>query len=228
VPPHQAGVVQRGDQRTAPLQGELPEQRERAVGEDRVQRGRRLVGEHQLGPLHEQPGDGHPLPLTAGEPLGALEHPVGELHAVQRGQRLGHPLRPQQRPRRPPRRPLRQPAGVDVVHHPKLADQLQVLVHRAHAGAQPAQRAPGQGGRVGTQHPHRSGGRRHRTVGQADQRRLARARGADEGDALAGADGEVDPGERRRPAVPDADAVQPQDGGQLTSPRSRPISSIWS
>ncbi len=43
------------------------------AGADRIKRGDRLVGQDNLRPLGDGPGNGHPLFLTAGKPVAAAE-----------------------------------------------------------------------------------------------------------------------------------------------------------
>ncbi len=55
--------MQAGHERAAALGGELGEQLDDVRGERRVEAGDRLVGEHEVGVLHEQPGERDPLLL---------------------------------------------------------------------------------------------------------------------------------------------------------------------
>ena len=51
-----------------------------------IERRDRLVGEHELGLVHERASNGHPLLLTTREGVGALERPVAETNAFQLGE----------------------------------------------------------------------------------------------------------------------------------------------
>jgi hypothetical protein len=70
----QVEVVQAHHQ-GAPVAGGLlqqpAEQAHHVLGPRRVQAGDRFVGQHQLRVLHQEPGQGHPLLLASGEPVGA-------------------------------------------------------------------------------------------------------------------------------------------------------------
>jgi hypothetical protein len=227
VPQGQRRVVQAGQQRSAAGR-RLAQEPERQVGQRRVQGRRRFVGQHQVRPLDQQPGQGDPLPLATGEPVGALEHPVGQAHPLQRRPHVLQSGRADQRPRRPRRRPGAEAPGVHVVHHPQRPRELEVLVHRAGPRPQLPQRPPAQRRGVRPEHPHRTGRREHRPVEDAEQRGLARSRRADDRDPLTRGHGEVHLVQGHGAAEADLDAGEPGDLGQLINPRSRPISSIRS
>ena len=58
------------------------------MAQRRVEGRHRLVGEHQLGLLHQRPGDGHALLLAAGERVGAALVASFEADALEESQCL--------------------------------------------------------------------------------------------------------------------------------------------
>ena len=68
-------------------QVEIPVDAQQLVHDDlgvaRVERRHRLIGEDDLGLLHQGAADSHPLLLTAGELVGALGGEVGDVEHVQ-------------------------------------------------------------------------------------------------------------------------------------------------
>ena len=57
-----------------------------------VERGRRLVGDQEIGTVGERHGDHHPLALAAGELVGIGAEPLGGIDDADLGQKLDDPL----------------------------------------------------------------------------------------------------------------------------------------
>ena len=137
----------------------------------RVEGAERLVEEEQPRPADQGAGQGHALPLPAGEHRRPVAGPVGEADVGQRP--LGPPA------------PARVPRDPHVAHHPLPGQQPRVLEQHAHAGRQADDRLAVE------QQP--AGGRRLQPGEQAQERALAAARAPDDRHEPAGRDGEVDP-----------------------------------
>ena len=134
APAGQAEVVQADEQRAAAVGDHLAEQVHHFLGPGRVEARHRLVGEDQLGLLHEHPGQRHPLLLAAGEPVGALEELVGDADPGQGGAGGVDLDGADQRAQGSPPAPCAEPAGVDVVHHPQRPDQVRAAGRRSPPG----------------------------------------------------------------------------------------------
>ena len=153
-----------------------------------------LVGQQDPRPVGDGPGDGDPLLLAAGKPARPMARPLAQ---ADQSQELGGPG-----PRlRPPlaRDHLRQH---DVLERRELGQQVVVLVDeaetRASQGRALAVAAPA-AGRAGDNHLPRI--RAFEQAGDVQERRLARARGADQGHDLAGPHLERDAAQHLKPRV---------------------------
>src|SRR5688572_2572224 len=195
-------------QRLVRARREVAEQADDSAGERRIDGRHRLVGEDDVGILHEHARDRHPLLLPARELVGARpqllrnpdlrQRPLGRRHARhrERGERLdGAP---------PP-----EIAGQDVVDDPQPTDEVLLLVDRTDARARLAQSGVGEGGRVTAVEPKASGRGPQREVHDAEQRRLTGAARPNERHVLAAPDRERDVLEGGRAGCEDlADAVE--------------------
>ena len=122
----------------APVASALRDQlADRQVGQRRVERRHRLVGQQQLGRLVEHARHAHALQLAAGEPVAAVEQPVGQVQPGQHGLRAGDVGRHQQRgqgaPARPGAQPARQHRGDDAQprrNRRRLVDQPDARAQR--------------------------------------------------------------------------------------------------
>ena len=79
------GVVRHHDNRLAVMGVERGQQTEDLVGGFAVEIARRLIADEQSRVGHDRPGDGDPLLLAAGELVGLVSAPVGEVNQLQRG-----------------------------------------------------------------------------------------------------------------------------------------------
>ena len=148
---------------------------------DAVERGGRLVGEHDGRIAHERPRDRDALPLAAREFVGALVDVRAE------ADRLEH------RARAAPQLAAREAAGgpqpeLDVLGRRERGEQVVLLEDEADAAAHALERA-----RVGAvqflaEHAHAARLRGAQRADQRQQRRLARARRPRDDDDLAGRD----------------------------------------
>ena len=160
------------------VDGDLADERHDLLARLGVERGDGLVGEQDLGVLHERAGDGDALLLSAGEGVGALVGAVEQADAVEVVERL------QLRGRG------RTPRGRDAVRGRAASEpvstfsstvsdghELELLEDEADAAAQPAQGALPESAATSRRAP-----RRCPAVGPLEavevpqQRRLARAR----------------------------------------------------
>ena len=89
---HDLGVVGGEEEGRAELAVEPLHRLQDVVGVLGVEVGRRLVGEDEVGPLDDGPGDGHALALAAGELGRAGLGPVGEVDPFEGGHDLAAPL----------------------------------------------------------------------------------------------------------------------------------------
>ena len=109
------------------------------VGQDRVERGDRLIGQDQLGLLHQGAGDAHPLLLAAGERVGAHVRLVGQPDLLQAGHGplvvVGGEVVEQAQERVD----VAQAAGQDIGHHRRALDQVELLEDHADLAADLAQ-----------------------------------------------------------------------------------------
>ena len=167
----------------------------------------RLVREDQLGVGDERAGDGDALLLAAGELVGGVVDAVVE------------PDHPQRAHRRlaPARRPAVEEGQLDVAPGGELLEQVELLEDEADAEVADV-------GELVVAHPHHvlageevaPRGGDVETAEDVHQRRLARPRGADDGDEVPAAHLEVDVAQRAHDglagAVGLADLLEMQDG----------------
>ena len=155
----------------------------------RVQVSRRLVGEQNARPIHQGPGDGHPLSLTPRELARPMSHSVGQLDPHQRllGQAaplsLAHPRVDQRKLHvAESRGPGQQIVALEHEADLPVADsrQLGLAEARDQAAVEPVL-APGGGVQASD---------------QVHQGRLAGAGGAGDGHELIALDGDVDAAKR--------------------------------
>ncbi len=89
---HDAEIVGDEQQRHAELGLQVLEQREDLRLDGDVERGRRLVGDEQVGAVGERHGDHHPLPLAAGQLVRIGAEPGGWIGDADLGQQADHPF----------------------------------------------------------------------------------------------------------------------------------------
>jgi hypothetical protein len=176
-----------GHQDRHALRGDLADHGQHLADQLRVQRAGDLVEQQHSRPHGQGPGDGHPLLLAAGEPVGVLAGLVGQTDAGQ--ERPGLLLR------------LGLRAAVHdrgsqghVVQHGQVREQVVGLEHHA----EPAADLVGVDPRIGDvlaveEHLPVVDGLEQ--AGAAQQGGLARARAADQRHHLVLAHGQVDPAE---------------------------------
>ena len=97
----------------------------------RIERGGRLVGEHEIGLLHQRARDADALALAARELVGALVGEIGEADGVEQLEGAldvggGKPAQP-----RPPDRHIAEPAAQHVLDHREPLDQVVFLEDHA-------------------------------------------------------------------------------------------------
>ncbi len=176
-----------------------------------VERRGRLVEQQHARVADEGPRDRDPLPLPAREPratladdrVPAVGHGVNDLERIGGAKRLEHDLV----------RDLGEAIG-DVLADGPL-EQHRLLRHHRDSGAEGAQV---EALHVDPVEQQPSAGRPKEAEHDIEQRRLARPGGADEGDGLAGRDGEIDAVERGSPRL----ARSGTEGPRTEAPRSRP------
>src|SRR5688500_10572246 len=165
--------------------GQLVQQRHHLAAALRVERAGRLVGEDDLAAVHERARDGHALLLAAGE----LARPVAE--ALAEPEHAEQPLG------------ARAPLGgghagvhrrhLDVARRARGGDQVVALEHEAEGLApQPRQLVAAERRHVLAVEEVLAAAGPVEAAEDVHERGLARARGAHDGDELAGADVEVD------------------------------------
>ena len=184
--------MQRGEQGRAARLALGDEGADAEVGEGRIERRHRLVGEDERRPLVEHAGDADALQLAARESIAAIEDPIAEVEPVERVARAGGVARDQQRGERLPRRPGAQAAGENGGDDAQARRDRRALVDDADPRAQPPQRAGAEAPGIVVVDEHATFARPERGAEDADERRLAGARRADHGDALAAGEGERD------------------------------------
>ena len=173
---------------------QLLEEGEDVGARARVEVAGRLVGEDHGGPGDERAGDRDALALAAGELRGVVVRAVGEADAGERLLRALDAL-------------LALHPGVDerrgdVLERGLAGHEVEALEDEAD-GAVAQQREPVvvEGVGVDAGEEILPGGGPVEQAEDVQQRRLARARGPDDGDVLAELDAEVDPAQRRDLAV---------------------------
>ncbi len=161
------------------------------VGVARIQRGDRLVGEQQVGFLHQGAADGDALLLAAGQVVGAAIGEAGNVELAERGEGDGTVFTRPGLQHGAPAGGVGQPAKQDVVQHVEAADQVELLEDHGAAPSPVAQAAAGEGGDVGALPGDFPPAGRGQAVDHAQQGGFAGAGPADNADELAGRDGEV-------------------------------------
>ena len=155
-----------------------------------IERGDRLVGENDVGLLHQRAGDGDALLLAAGELIDPLRGERRDIELLERRERdrlvLGRPRLQQ----RPPGRHLVEPAHQDVGQHVEPANQVELL--EDHGGTRPPflHVAAAQRGDVDAVEQDPAFAGLGQTVDHAQQGRLAGAGSADDTNEAAGRDRE--------------------------------------
>ena len=100
-----------------------------------IERGDRLVGQDDAGVLHQRARDGGALLLAAGQGRGALECIVVYTNLGKRVQAGADFVAPEPARQAAPQRHARQHAGQYVGDHRQAAHQIELLEHKADAGA---------------------------------------------------------------------------------------------
>ncbi|GAV35428.1 hypothetical protein ROTAS13_03104 [Roseomonas sp. TAS13] len=171
---------------------QFPQPAAQAFAHLRIQRREGLVQQQQRGLDRQRPGQGHALPLPAGNLVGIAALQLGDLH---QGEQAPHALANPGLGRPGGARADAQPEG-DILEDAHVPEQGIVLRHEADA-AQPRR----QRGDVPAVDPHLPGIREVQPGEDSQQRGLAGAGGAQQGHELAVADGEIHRIERRRPGL---------------------------
>ena len=204
---------------------ERPQQLEDLAAGARVEVAGGLIGEHDRRRADERARDRHALALAPGQQRRGLAHAVAEPDAVER------------RGRRPAALAgggagVEQAVG-DVLQRAVGLQQVELLEDEADA-TRPERRqvAVGGAGDVGPGDPHEPAGRPFQGAHDVQQRRLARARRADDRAQLAVLHGQVDAAQRLHAAVVALDDVrQLKDGAHCDSitvmPSCTPAPSTW-
>ena len=154
-----------------------------------VERGDRLVGEQDLGLLHQRAGDRDALLLPAGELVGAVQRMRHHVQALQRTDGEGPVLRREQEHQRAKRAVVADAAHQDIGHDREPRHQVELLEHHRALGAPAAHPTPLQRADIdiGAEHavaeypPRR---RVRQPVDHPQQRRLSRTRAPDDPDHL--------------------------------------------
>jgi len=181
-------VQQNGD---AQLLIDVNEVLHHLLGGHGVEGGARLVRQNDAGVLGQRPRQRHALLLTAGELVGAHIRLVQNAHLVQRFQCLELVLFAERAQQHTPEGHIRHAGGEHILDHGGAGDQIERLEHHADAPAELPQAFAGQGAHVRAVHRQRAGGDPVHAVHRPQQRGLARAGAADDGDELAVPNGQV-------------------------------------
>ncbi len=190
--PQPDDAIDEGQQRLEPVGGHderaaggrAREERRDLHGAGRVDRRDGLVRDEELGILVERPRDGDALLLSAGEPIDPLEELLWDADLREHGaDALG--LSPREEgEERPGDGDPPEARRDDVLHDARLRHEVELLVDRGDARPHRPERARREARDVRPEHLDDALGRRERGVREAEQRRLARAARADDGDAL--------------------------------------------
>src|ERR1051326_551311 len=149
----------------------------------------RLVGEQNRGLVDQGPRDRHPLPLSAGELVGPVIHPVREAHAAERGAGALAPG--------PRRHPAVHQRELDVLQRRRAGQEIEGLEDEPDLPVpHPGERVVRHAGHFLPVEPVFAAGRRVETADQVHQRGLAGARGAHDRGILVPADLERDAAQR--------------------------------
>ena len=161
------------------------------LGGHRVEGGDRLVRQNDVGALGQRPRQRHALLLAAGELVGAHIRLIENAHLVQRLERLELVLFAERAQQHAPEGHIRHAGGEHILDHSRARDQIERLEHHADAPAELPQRLAGQGAHIRAVHRQRAGGDPVHTVHRPQQRGLAGAGAADDGDKFAVPNGQV-------------------------------------
>ena len=219
----QLRAVRDQDQRL-PAAVQLEQQPADGLAGGAVQRPGRLVGQQHGRRVDQRPGDGHPLPLPAGQPPG-IGVPV--LRDAQLVQQPGH-----RGPGLAARRAGQLGGQQHVVRHGQVVQQVEELEDHP----DPAAAEPGQAGFAQRVHPlaghgDRAAGRLVQPGDQVQQRGLAAARRAHHGDRLAVPDVQAQLGQGRLAARVTLGHLADRDQGihhsHETQPDPRAAGARW-
>src|SRR5439155_1764735 len=139
VAPREREEVQRADDGDAVLLVYLLEVLHHGVARRRVQACDRLVGEHELGLLHERPGDADTLLLPARERIRAAERLLADPDAAKIVERERDVLATWARCDRAPRAPVAEPSGDHVRENGAALHEIELLEDHPDAAADPAE-----------------------------------------------------------------------------------------
>ena len=212
-------LVEIDQERDIPPSDTGDEQFESVLGEFRVQRGHRLVGQNDVGFLHQCPGDCGSLLLATGESLDAPVAVAVELDLRQHRLGLG-PLGSRVEPEEA--QPGRHPAESSLQH---VVDRGQARYQKVllvdHGNASLAASAIAHRSRVAAENADGTGRWSQPALDQAGERSLARAAVPEHEDSLTGTDLEPLDVERERRAVKHMHGIEFDQGrGARTNARS--------
>jgi hypothetical protein len=135
-----------------------------------IERGGRLVGEDQIGVLHQGAGDADTLALAAGELVGALVRERAEPDRIEQLKRAVNVLGIEPAQPGSPYCDVAEAAGQHVLDHRQAFHQIIFLEHHADTAADPAQLASVELRDVLAEEQDLAGGRIDQPVDAADQR----------------------------------------------------------
>src|SRR5579875_483488 len=198
--PREVVLMQRAKQPDARLAGQAAKQGENVIGERRVERGDRLVGQQHDGLLHERARDRHPLLLPAGERAGPVVQLLRYPNPLERRSRLVElgPERPQKEAEGAQRRPAAERAGHHILVDTQALHHVVPLRDHGDAAPQVAQAPAAGAADIHAGNGDASGLDRHEAADGPEQRRLPSTARADDGDALARLDRQRQPLQRRQ------------------------------
>src|SRR5215203_6737243 len=140
----QIDIVNVDDDRDVALARELRHQLHDLDRGLRIEGRGRLVGQEDVGLLHDRPADADPLPLAAGERIGAPRRETGKPDGIEELERpLDVAAREAPEPR-PPSRHVAEPAAEQVLHDGHALDEVVLLEHHPDAPPCLAQRQTGE------------------------------------------------------------------------------------
>jgi hypothetical protein len=184
----QRDVVNVNDRRQAAFVADLHDEPHDLPRGLRIERGRRLVDQQQVGVLLQGAGDADTLALTAGQGVGALVHMVGQPDTVEQPVGVLDRLRGELAEEAAPESDIAEPPREHVLHHGEAFHQGVFLEDHADPPPGPAQSAAAQAGDLHVAQEHGAGGRLDQPVDAADQRGLSGAGRPDQANDLTGLD----------------------------------------
>ena len=205
-------VVDVAEHRDVELAGDLADEGHHLARDLRVEARGRLVDQQQLRVLDQGAGDADALALAAGEAVGALVDVLGEADPVEQAQRLGDVVLGVHAQDAAQRAGVAEPAGQHVVHHREPLDQVELLEDHADVAALQPHLGIGELEQVDAVEHDLAAGRLDQPVDAADQRRLAGAARADDGEEVIGPEREAHPLQDLAPGVAGAQVLHLQDG----------------